>query len=196
MAGLGSITQGVTSQTGGSNIVEPQGAVEQGGGLGTPPPPKFEYQPNPSSELMRQRTIEQINQRADAQNQAALANRAAAERMQAQGGYAGHGNSPSVLAGGSNGGAAVNPNEGWTPSSPEAHQLNIALAEQIKSGAIDPQTAMSAIQSEDVSPEIKQVLASIVNSSSGSNGMEQGIPQGYSQGIPQDQGLGLGSIQG
>jgi hypothetical protein len=148
-------------------------------GLGTPPPPPFEYEPN--SNLQKGKEL--INASIDKEQQAMAAKAAQANEQQ---GYAGYRGDPSAgVATGTSG----HPNEGWNPNSPEAHQLNIQLADRIKSGTIDPRTAMIALQHNDVSPEIKQALSQIVQQTQ--NGNIQSEPQE----VPQQGGSGgLGSV--
>jgi hypothetical protein len=154
------------------------------GGLGTPPQ-QFEYQQNPSIDLMKAHVALQQQQ---------LAQQAAQQNQQQ--GYAGYqgdqtagvatGNPVSGSNGQQDGSAQQHPNVGWSPSSPEAHQLNIQLADRIKNGAIDPKTAMLAVQSPEVSPEIKQALVGIIQQAQQA---QQGGQIG--QPMPQPGGQGL-----
>ena len=164
-------------------------------GLGTPPPPPFDYTENPSTGLMKSHVADQLAARAESKEQAALAARAQAD--QASGGYAGRTSDPGATVGST----SQDPNAGWKPSSPEAHNMNIQLADRIKSGQLDPRTAMIAMQSPDVAPEIKQALASIVQQSQSSgSGQPQQQGDGSGQAAPYQQsagqapsGAGLGS---
>jgi multidrug efflux pump subunit AcrA (membrane-fusion protein) len=165
-------------------------------GLGTPPPPPFDYTENPSTGLMKAHVADQLAARAESKEQAALAARAQAD--QASGGYAGRTSDPGATVGS----ASQGPNAGWTPSSPEAHNMNMQLADRIKSGQLDPRTAMIAMQSPDVAPEIKQALAAIVQQAqSGGSGQPQQQGDGSGQQSAPDQqsagqapsGAGLGS---
>lgn len=176
--------QGVTPD----QIAQAQMQTQAAQGLGTPPPPQFEYKPNPSMALMDQHIAAQQEQLATKM----------ANQKQTQG-YAGYRGDPTAgVQTGSvqQGGEQLHPNTGWSPSSPEAHQLNVQLADRIKSGSIDPNTAMIALQHPEVSPEVKQALSVIVQQAqaggvvqSGGSSSElpvQGTPQGLgSVGIPQ-----------
>lgn len=172
-------TQAAQSQQPGANG---QPGVANGG-LGSPPQ-QFDYQQNPSMDLMKAHVAVQ---------QQELAAKAAQQNQQQ--GYAGYQGDPTagVATGnptsGSNGQGAgdqqQHPNVGWTPNSEQAHQLNIQLADRIKTGTIDPKTAMLAVQSPDVSPEVKQALVSIIQQAQQA---QQGGQIG--QGIPQPQGGG------
>jgi hypothetical protein len=154
------------------------------GGLGTPPQ-QFEYQQNPSIDLMKAHVALQQQQ---------LAQQAAQQNQQR--GYAGYqsdqtagiatGNPVSGSNGQEDGASQQHPNAGWSPSSPEAHQLNIQLADRIKTGTIDPKTAMLAVQSPEVSPEIKQALVAIIQQAQQA---QQGGQIG--QPMPQQGGQGL-----
>jgi len=157
-------------------------------GLGTPPPAPFEYKENPSMGLMNAHVGDQLEKRAQDKQQQALAARAEADK--ATGGYAGYKADPSATVGGSD---AEHPNTGWAPSSPEAHNMNVQLAERIKSGQLDPHTAMIAMQSPDVSPEIKQALSVIVQDAQ-SGGMPQEQPSEPQMQGQAPTGNGLGSV--
>jgi hypothetical protein len=121
---------------------------------------------------------------------------AAEQQQQGYAGYRGDQTAGVNTGNPQQGGDVAHPNAGWSPSSPEAHQLNVQLAERIKSGAIDPKTAMIALQHPEVSPEVKQALSMIVQQAQvgsapqgGGSPVEpqmQGAPQGLgSVGIPQ-----------
>jgi hypothetical protein len=148
-------------------------------GLGTPPPPKFEYTPNavakPGEELMRQNIADQMQKKADSKSQEAMALQAKADQI---GGFAGYKSDPSAVQ-------PQGPNGDWQPSSPEAHQLNIRLAEKIKDGTIDPQTAALAMQHPEVAPEIKQALAQIAQQGGFAGQQQQQAPQGQPAGLGQ-----------
>lgn len=156
-------------------------------GLGTPPQAPFEYKENPAMALMSAHVGDQMEKRAADKEQQALAARAQAD--QASGGYAGRKSDAGVPIGAD----AQHPNTGWSPASPEAHNMNIQLAERIKSGQLDPRTAMIAMQSPDVAPEIKQALAVIVQQAQ-VGGSQQPValePQVQGQA---EAGAGLGSV--
>jgi hypothetical protein len=161
-------------------------------GLGTPPPPPFEYTENPSTVLMKAHVADQLSKMAESKEQAALAARAQAD--QAVKGYAGRTSDPDAGVGS----VSQDPNAGWRPSSPEIHNMNVQLASRIKSGQLDPRTAMIAMQSPDVAPEIKQALAAIVQqaqSGVNSQSQQQGDVSGPQTALePQNGGgSGLGS---
>ena len=149
-------------------IAQAQIASQAQQGLGTPPAQDFEYKRNPSMDLMDAHVSKQ---------QQELASKMAQE--QGQQGYAGYRGEPEVAqtVGGSEG-----QNQGWVPPSPEAHQMNMQLAERIKSGTLDPNTAMIAMQHPAVAPEIKQALAQMMQTQSA-----QSEPQ---MEVPADAGLG------
>jgi hypothetical protein len=146
-------------------------------GLGTPPQAPFEYQANPTLAKANSSIASTI----DAQQQKL----AALSQAQTQQGYAGYHGDPTagVQTGSTQQGNVAHPNVGWTPASPEAHQLNIQLAERIKNGSIEPQTAMLALQHPEVSPEIKMALSQIVQQSQagGSGNTVQTQPAGLGQ---------------
>ena len=156
-------------------------------GLGTPPPPPFEYKENPSVALMNMHVTDQLESKAAAKEQAALAARAEADK--ASGGYAGRQSD----AGAGVGSDSQHPNAGWQPSSPEADNMNVQLADRIKSGQLDPRTAMIAMQSPDVAPEIKQALAMIVQQAQGGGSGQEAMPEPQMEGQAPS-GAGLGSV--
>ena len=159
-------------------------------GLGTPPPAPFEYTPNVVHEKGKAFIAENID----------AAQRALQEKAQAQSGqqgYAGRQGDPSAGVQGNPEGDPAHPNTGWNPSSPEAHEMNVQLADRIKSGQLDIKTAMIAIQNPEVAPEIKQALGQIIQqsqTSGGSNAVAQGQPEQGMQ--PQEQApqAGLGQV--
>jgi hypothetical protein len=148
-------------------------------GLGTPPPPQFEYTPNAvaktGEELMKQGMAEQMQKKADSKSQEAMALQAQADKIS---GFAGYKSDPSAVQ-------PQGPNGNWQPSSPEAHQLNMRLAEKIQGGSIDPQTATLAMQHPDVAPEIKQALSQISQQGGFPGQMQQLEPQGVPAGLGQ-----------
>lgn len=151
-------------------------------GLGTPPPPPFEYKENPSMALMSAHIANQ---------QQALAAKMAAEQNPQ--GYAGYKGDPTAgVQTGSVQGDQSHPNAGWTPASPEVHNLNVQLADRIKSGSIDPRTAMIALQHPDVAPEVKQALSQIVQQVQ--NGAAPSEPQGAVGSPVNMASAGLGSV--
>lgn len=151
-------------------------------GLGTPPPAPYEYQENPSMQLMKTHVADQMQARAASKEQEALALRAKAEEA---GGYAGYRSDPTA---GSVGGSTEQ--IGWQAPSEQAHQMNIQIADRIKSGQIDLQTAQIAIQHPDVAPEIKAALGQIIQQSQTSGSPVE--PQ--AQGAQIGGGNGLGSV--
>lgn len=153
-------------------------------GLGTPPPPPFEYKRNPSMDLM--------DQHVTAQQQALAAKMVADQQQQGYAGYRGDQTAGVNTGNPQQGGDAAHPNAGWSPSTPEAHQLNMQIAEKIKDGSIDPKTAMIALQHPEVSPEVKQALSMIVQQAQ----VGGVVQQGGSPVEPQMQGAqqGLGSV--
>lgn len=180
-------TQGqVSPQQNQLAMAQMQSQAQQG--LGTPPPPPFQYKENPSTALMAANVGDQLEKRAADKEQQALAARAQAD--QATGGYAGRGTAQGTTD-------ADHPNTGWSPSSPEAHNMNIQIANRIKDGSIDPHTAIIAMQSPDVSPEIKQALSVIVQQYQAGGSPQQQVPdqqgQGQQMAMSQQQSAGLGS---
>lgn len=169
---------------------QPQQGVANGG-LGSPPQP-FDYQPNPSIDLMKAHVANQ---------QQALAAQAAQQNQQQ--GYAGYQSDNTAGIVNANpqsdpnaqqpaqANNAPHPNTGWVPNSQEAHQLNIQIADRIKTGTLDPKTAMLAVQSPDVSPEVKQALVSIIQQAQQAQQggqIGQGMPQPQQGGQQQPQG--------
>lgn len=149
-------------------IAQAQMAAQAQQGLGTPPQQEFEYKRNPSMDLMDAHVSKQ---------QQALAAKMAEE--QGRQGYAGYrGEAMPVQRQDSV------QEQGWTPPSPEAHQMNVQLADRIKSGRLDPNTAMIAMQHPDVAPEIKQALSQMMQAQS----VGQSEPQGVAL------GAGLGQV--
>ena len=144
----------MTPQQQDPRIAQAQMAAQAQQGLGTPPQQEFEYKRNPSMDLMDAHVSKQ---------QQALAAKMAAE--QGQQGYAGYRAGPEAAMQQQARGSNVQ-QQGWTPPSPEAHQMNMQLAERIKSGQLDPQTAMIAIQHPAVAPEIKQALSQMMQAQS------------------------------
>ncbi len=132
-------------------IAQAQMAAQAQQGLGTPPQQEFEYKRNPSMDLMDSHVSSQ---------QQALAAKMAQE--QGQQGYAGYRGEAMPVQGQ----APAQQEQGWTPPSPEAHQMNVQLADRIKSGQLDPNTAMIAMQHPDVAPEIKQALSQMMQAQS------------------------------
>ena len=166
-------------------VQQAQMAAQAQQGLGTPPPAPYEYQENPSMQLMKTHVADQMQARAEAKEQEALAIRAKAEEA---GGYAGYRGDPSAgVGGGSNGQGA------WQAPSEQAHQMNIQIADRIKSGQIDIQTAQIAIQHPDVAPEIKAALGQIIQQSQ-TGGSPVEPQQMAAQGAPMPGGSGLGSV--
>lgn len=164
-------------------IQEQQMQMAQGqGGLGTPPPPPFEYKENPSTALMNAHVGDQLQKRAESKEQEAL--KARAEADASNGGYAGYKSEPSANVGQQN---------GWAASSPEVHNMNLQLADRIKSGQLDMSTAMIALQSNDVAPEIKQVLSQMVQKAQASQQMEMPSEQAM-QGQQVANAGGLGEL--
>lgn len=154
-------------------------------GLGAPPAAPFEYKENASTGLMNAHVSDQLEKRAEQKQQQALAARAEADK--ATGGYAGY--QSDAMAGQE----AQHPNTGWEPSSEEAHNMNIQIADRIKNGSLDTQTAMIAMQNPEVSPEIKQALSVIVQQAQADGSGQQMAPEQVSAGLEQPQ-AGLGSI--
>ena len=134
-------------------IAQAQMAAQAQQGLGTPPQQEFEYKRNPSMDLM--------DAHVSKQQQELAAKMAQEQGQQGYAGYRAESEAPAVPVGGSNG-----QGQGWTPPSPEAHQMNVQLAERIKSGQLDPSTAMIAMQHPDVAPEIKQALSQMMQAQS------------------------------
>jgi hypothetical protein len=165
-------------------LAQAQMASQAQQGLGTPPPAPMEYQVNQIHEdgkkLMAMNIADQMQKKAESKEQEALALRAQADTA---GGYAGYRGDPTANAQSGVPVDAQHPNTGWQPSSPEAHQLNVQLAERIQSGSVDAQTAVLAMQHPDVAPELKQALSVIA---------QQG-QQGQSQAPVEPQG-GLGQV--
>ena len=169
-------------------VQQAQMAAQAQQGLGTPPPAPYEYRPNPSMDLMNAHVSDQIQKLAESKQQQAMALKAKAQEA---GGYAGYKSDPSAgMANGVGSDVAGHPNAGWSPSSAEAHQLNINIADRIKSGQMDAQTAQLAIQHPEVAPEIKQALAQIIQQAQAGGSPSE--PQSYGQ--SQGGGSGLGSV--
>jgi len=119
---------------------------------------------------------------------AADAAKAQAEQ-QSTGGYAGYKADPSAGVGVD----AQHPNAGWNPASEEAHQLNVKVAEGIKSGQVTAETAQVLISHNELAPEIKQALGQIIQQAQVSGSVQQQAPE---QQMPsQGQEIsGLGSV--
>ena len=162
-------------------------------GLGTPPPEQFDFKPNVVKDkaemLIAGKTTDQIQKRAEGKEQEALAARAEADKAAGQQGYAGYRGDASA---GVNEGQDAHPNDGWSPSGEEAHQLNINIADRIKSGQMDPKTAtMLAVHHPEVSPEIKQALVQIIQQAQIGAEQQGGSEQ---QMEPQSMDAGLGNM--
>ena len=158
----------MTQQQQDPRIAQAQIAAQAQQGLGTPPQQEFEYKRNPSMDLMDAHVSKQ---------QQMLAAKMASE--QGQQGYAGYRGEAMPVQGQQ----VPVQGQGWTPPNPEAHQMNVQLADRIKSGKLDTNTAMIAMQHPDVAPEIKQALSQMMQAQSAgqSEPQVQGVPTGLGQ---------------